>query len=311
MITKNNTSSLTKAHYLLLLFCLLLWPGMLNANQIKQVAYIGFSTDKPFWYALGKSIQEAAEKSGILLVDLTPTEPDAIAQGRLIDHAIDRGVDGLIVGADNPYTLYGALTRAKEKRIPIVAVDTKIDHPAVIAFVATDNHKGALLAGEYIVKHTKGQGKVLILGGTPDHPNGEIRRNGVTSKAKEAGMTVIFRYADWKDEMAYKIAMEELRKSKEITAVFSCWDPGIDAASHVLDRLNMPSRPILVGFDGLPRTIDYIRQGRVTATIAQDTTAMARRSVELILQVLTGQKYQQELFITPILVDSHTFDDKR
>lgn len=310
MVRTDTTSVFTRPYrmllpLLLLLCCLFLCPFSLYAKK-KYVAYIGFSTDKPFWNTLGKSIQKEADKRKILLVDLTPTEPDAMAQGRLIDHAIGRGVDALIVGANSPSTLEGSLTRAKVNNIPVVAVDTRIDHPAVVAFVATDNHKGAALAGEYIVQHTHGQGRVLILGGAPGHPNGEIRKNGVISAAKKAGMDVILRYAHWKDEIAYQIANEEFRKGALITAVFSCWDPGIDTVSHVLDRLDVRTRPILMGFDGLPRTVAYISKGRVTATVAQDTALMGKRSVELVLKILSGTAYRKESLIAPFVIDGTT-----
>ena len=287
-----------------LLLCIILFSSSyIFAADKFSVAYIGFSTDKPFWFALGNAIRKEAELNMITLLDLTPPEPNALAQARFIEHAINRKVNALIIGADTPSTLTGALNRALKEKIPIVAIDTKIAHPAVAAFVGTNNHKGARLAGEYIVKQTRGKGSVLIIGGTPDHPNGEIRKNGVASEVENAGMAVISRYAHWADEIAYLITREEFGKENDITAVFSCWDPGIDTVSYSIDGMDLKKRPILVGFDGLPRTIGYINIGKVTATVAQDLELMARRSIALVLKVLSHENYKKEELIEPYIID--------
>jgi ribose transport system substrate-binding protein len=58
-----------------------------------------------------------------------------------------------------------------------------------------------------------------------------------------------------------------------------------------------------VGFDGLPRTIKYIRQGRVTATVAQDTVQMGKQSVDLAVKVAQGKAVPAEILIAPYIID--------
>jgi ABC-type sugar transport system substrate-binding protein len=198
-----------------------------HSKEPITVAYIGFSTDKPFWVNLGKAVKQEAAHRNINLIDLTPPSPDAEMQVKFLDHAIKKKVDGVILGANNPLLLQQILSQAAQSRIPVVAIDSVINHPAIKSFVATDNAKGAALAGEYIVAQTGGKGTVLILGGTANHPNGEARRLGVTEKAAAAGMSVIFRRTDWEIENAFLATSEELNKPNKISAIFSCWDPGI------------------------------------------------------------------------------------
>jgi ribose transport system substrate-binding protein len=287
-----------------LLLCFILFPSVsVPAADQFSVAYIGFSTDKPFWFALGNAIKKEAESNRMTLLDLTPPEPNALAQAKFIEHAINRKVDALIIGADTPTALSGALDSALKEKIPVVAIDTEIEHPAVVAFVGTDNQKGAKMAGEYIAKQANGKGRVLIVGGAPGHPNGEIRKNGVAEAVKKAGMSVISRYADWKDEKAYLITRDEFGKENDITAVFACWDPGIETVGHVLEQMELKKMPILVGFDGLPRTMGYIEEGRVTATVAQNIDLMAQRSVVLVLNVLLNEEYEIEELIEPYIID--------
>ncbi|MCP4553142.1 MAG: sugar ABC transporter substrate-binding protein [Bacteroidetes bacterium] len=269
------------------------------------VAYIGFSTDRPFWVTLGKAIKEEAATWNIDLIDLTPSDPDPKLQSRLLEHAVEKQVNGIIIGAITPSSLYTALSKASQNKIPVIAVDTRIEHQAIVSFIATDNIKGAALAGRYIVDKTKGIGTVLILGGTKNHPNGEARRNGVEKEAKNAGMTVLFRRANWNDELAYKITSDELQKENDIAAIFSCWDPGIDTASHVIEKMKIKNKIVTVGFDGLTRTLEYIRDGKVDATIAQNPTIMGVKSVEILVSILNGDDFLKEILILPYLVDQN------
>lgn len=295
-----------RKHCLILtgLFCFIfLVISTSYADHQRTIAYIGFSTDKPFWVNLGKAVQREARQRDMILIDLTPPTADIELQIKFLEHAIEQQVDGIILGANSPTLLTKSLDKAALNKIPVVAIDTDINHPAIKSLVATDNVAGADLAGRYIAQRTGGKGTILILGGTKNHPNGEARRNGVTQRAEEAGMKVLFRRADWDDEKAFKITIEELGKQNDISAIFACWDPGIDTASHVVAKKFADRKLILVGFDGLDRTVNYIRQGKVTATIAQATHTMGKASVEIVEQVISGDEFSSKILIRPYLVD--------
>jgi len=289
----------------ILMLCIILYPVNTQAKNKLTVAYIGFSTDRPFWVTLGNAIKKGATTWNIDIIDLTPPDPDPKLQSKLLEHAVAKQVNGIIIGAITPSFLYTALSKASQNKIPVIAVDTKIEHHAIASFIATDNIKGATLAGQYIVDKTKGIGTVLILGGTKNHPNGEARRNGVEKEAKNAGMTVLFRRANWDDELAYKITSEELQKKNDISAIFSCWDPGIDTASHVIEKMKIKNKILTVGFDGLTRTLGYIRDGKVDATIAQNPIIMGEKSVENLVSILNGDDFLIEILISPYLVDQN------
>jgi ABC-type sugar transport system substrate-binding protein len=293
-----------------LLFCTIS-VTIVFAEQQKTVAYIGFSTDKPFWVNLGKAVRQEAARRNINLIDLTPPSPDIETQTKLLEHAIEKQVAGIILGASDPSPLHRALSKAVKRGIPVIAIDTAIEHPAVKSLVATDNAKGAALAGAYIVEKTGGKGSVLILGGTKDHPNGDLRRFGVTRKAEAAGMKVIFRQADWDDAKAFVATSEELEKENDISAIFACWDPGIDMASHVVARMGLKNNLVMVGFDGLERTLDNIEQGKVSATIAQDTDTMGKTSVEALVTIMSGESYATVTLIPPFLVDRDSLKQSR
>ena len=255
----------------------------LAANGAATIAYIGYATDRPFWLALGNALKGASDRSGHKFVDLTPPSASAALQAQVLKSVIRRkNVDGVIIGAQAPEVLLPVLNDARGHDIRIIAIDTPIGHDAIDCVIATDNLAGAVMAGEFIVDETQGKGSVLILGGTKGHPNGEARREGVTRSVEAGGMKAEFRQADWLDEKAYKYVSDALGKTNDISAIFSAWDPGIYVAAKIATDLGVHDDIVLVGFDGLPKTIDFINRGYVSATVSQDVQAMAEQSMQVL-----------------------------
>lgn len=272
-------------------------------GKYETIAYIGFAKEQqPFWTAMGKFSQEAAALRKITYLDLTPEIPSTKDQVDSLNLAIDQKVAGIIIGANLPSTLISTLEKAYLANIPVVAIDTNIDSPAVVSSISTDNLESARIAGDYIVNATNGVGTVLIICGEKTHPNSIAREMGVKQAAEKAGMNVTVRYADWEIEKAYSFTREELSKQNNITAIFGCWDPGIISAQEVVEDLGLSKKITLVGFDGLQQTYVLIQEGKISATIAQPIKQMAREGVETIIDYLNNQSVTRINSIPGILV---------
>jgi len=275
-----------------------------NGGDYKKIAYVGFGTSgQPFWVAMGKFSEEAALSRKIIFMDLTPEVSSPEAQIASLNLAIDQHVDGIILGANLPSTLLEVLDRAYKAKIPVVAIDTQVDSPAVVSYIATDNLENARVAGDFIVNATKGKGTVLILCGVETHPNSISSEKGVREKAEKAGMNVITRYADWQIEKAYQFANEELSKPNNITAIFGCWDPGIISAEKAVEDKGLRGKIILVGFDGLQEAFKEIQAGKILAVDAQPIKQEAIAGIETIIDYLNKKPVEKIKIIPGILVD--------
>ncbi len=224
-----------------------------------RIVYIGFATSNTFWNRLGAMASERADQLGIKFTDLTPPEPSPGEQKKAMDNAIVQGVDGIIIGAADNRAFGDSLDKAKAAGIPVVAVDTGIDHEKAKSLVQTDNLASARVAGQYIVDHMN-PGKVLILGGTIGLQTGNARRDGVLQVAEENGYEVIFRAADWDETKAFEITQNELAANPGITAIFACWDPGAMSAKAVVKDKGMFDDIVIMGFDGNPANLKAIKQ---------------------------------------------------
>lgn len=267
-----------------------------------RIAYTGYSTDNTFWIGVATAAADEAEKQGVEFIDMTASSPDAAAQKDAVDRAIDMGVDGIIIGSVDNRAFDASLDNAAAKGIPVVAVDTAIDHSHVSSLVQTDNLAAAGIAGDYIVEQLGGEGSVLILGGSAGHQTGNARRDGVLTAAEAAGHEVIFQICDWQDACAFETTTNFLQSNPEIKAVFSAWDPGALAAVSASKALGKLDGLVVVGFDGNPANLVAIEEGEQSATIKQDNTRMGVESVQNLLGIIKGESTPAVVPIDGILI---------
>ena len=269
-----------------------------------SLAYTGYPGGlTPFWAQMAQYIKEEATAQGVELVDLSPTVADAAQQKDSVDNAINRGVQGIIIGAIDNRAFGESLKRAAEKKIVCVAVDTAIDDPQITALAQTDNLASARVLGQYIVDNTPTKGKVLILGGTLGHQTGDARRDGVKQVLEANGFQVIFRACDWNDSKALETATNELAANKDIVAVFGCWDPGALSGLAAVKQRGLLGKVKVYGFDGLPPALKSIQDGELTATIKQDNKQMAQVIVRSVLAQIRGEQGVKKLLIDGFVID--------
>jgi ribose transport system substrate-binding protein len=282
--------------------------------QLRKVIYIGYTLEKPFWSELGKKIKSYAQINGLDIIDLTPPFlPFDKEQTQLMDYALKEKVSALILGLGSPINhikLNAILNKFKEANIPVILIDTNFPHPAVTAFITSDNLFGARLAGKYIADKMKEQKKpkALILGGEKIHPNSQLRIQGVAEAFEKEKINYRITYADWANDKAFNLSKQFLTKDTDYTAVFSCWDPGIIISEAYWRTMNSKHKIIFIGFDGLPQTIELIRLGRIDATIAQNSEKMAEQTILTTKQILNKLPFEKEQLIKPILINKQLLD---
>ncbi|MBC8375955.1 MAG: sugar ABC transporter substrate-binding protein [FCB group bacterium] len=263
----------------------------IESDNTHTIAYIGYSSTNPFWNALASSAQESAKSLNVKFLDLTASTPEMAQQKMAIDNAIIKRVDGLVVGAVDSRGLGDSFDKAQKAGIPIVTVDTRVDHPAVVSHIATDNIAAARLAGEFIANKLNNKGKVLVLGGSTGSQTADDRQKGVEEILEQhEGVEVIFRVANWDAKQANEITNNILSSHDDLGAVFAACDPMIFTAMQAVKSKEMLGDVVLVGFDAIPAVLKAINQNEIDATVRQDPGRMGLEGVKLLVSHLNGEQ---------------------
>ena len=121
-----------------------------------KVALVLKTLNHPFFVEMRRGAQEAADRLGVQLeVQAAEREIDVEKQMQIVENLIQTGIQALAITPSGSREIVAALVKARDAKIPIVIVDTRLDEAAAAAagvspatFVGSDNYEGGKLAGK-------------------------------------------------------------------------------------------------------------------------------------------------------------------
>jgi fructose transport system substrate-binding protein len=127
------------------------------ADTSKDQVLVGLITKtevNPYFVKLRQAATAEAEKQGAKLISrFGKFDGDNEGQVAAIENFISAGVKGILITPNNSTGVLGAVKKARDKGILVIALDTATDPAdAVDATLATDNFEAGVLQGEYARK---------------------------------------------------------------------------------------------------------------------------------------------------------------
>jgi len=155
-----------------------------NAAESTDQILIGLVTKtevNPFFVKMRQAAAAEAEKQGAkLIARFGKFDGDNEGQVAAIENMISAGVKGILITPNNSTGVLGAVKKARDKGILVIALDTATDPAdAVDATLATDNFEAGVLQGDYARKALGDKApKLAMLDGTPGGTVDKQRHDG-------------------------------------------------------------------------------------------------------------------------------------
>lgn len=261
---------------------------------------IGYSlktiTNDDFQLALYTAVKDAVEASGNTFVEaIAETQTGVATQVTQIEDLINSGVDALILNPMDSNACITVMEKAKEAGIPVVLIDQGIEaghEDLYITFISTDNFAAAKKAGEFMAEKLGGEGKVIIVRGANGSSAGDDRADGFKAGIEGTGLELVNEQpGDWTVDVAMQATENMLQADPDINGIFCCSDNMIAGILQALDNNDIDVADLcFVSFDGAKSGVDFIKDGKLTGTMAQFPSVIGAEAVEVILSVLNGEK---------------------
>ena len=276
------------------------------------VALVLKTLNHPFFVDMRRGAQEAADRLGVTLqVQAAEREIDVEKQMQIVENLIQTGIQALCITPSGSREIVSALVKARDARVPIVVVDTRLDRAAADAagvhaatFVGSDNYAGGKLAGEYVVKTSGGRARVAILEGIPGHETADSRLRGFKDAvaSSPAISIVASQPANWERDLGFNVFQNMLQAHGDIDHVFAASDLMALGAVEAIAAAGRTGRIRVVGFDALDDAKKAIAAGTMAASIAQFPSEMGRIAVESAVKVLHGETVPPDIGVRLELV---------
>jgi len=276
------------------------------------VALVLKTLNHPFFVDMRRGAQEAADRLGVTLqVQAAEREIDVEKQMKIVENMIQTGIQALCITPSGSREIVSALVKAKNAKVPIVVVDTRVDAKAAAdagvrteTFVGSDNYEGGKLAGEYLVKVSGGKGRVGILEGIPGHETGDSRLRGFRDAVKASpGIAIVASQpANWERDQGFNVFQNMLQAHPDIDSVFACSDLMALGAIEAIAAAGRTGKLRVIGFDALDDAKKAIAAGTMEASVAQFPSEMGRVAVESAVKVIRGETVPAEVKVKLELV---------
>lgn len=269
-------------------------PGGAGPARRLKIAVVPMGTTHEFWKSVHAGALAAARELDVDILWKGPLrETDRNEQLQIVETLAGSGIDALVLSPIDDRALLRPVAEAAAAGIPTVVFNTALDGGAAVAFVATDNVRGGVLAAREIGHLTGGRGRLILMRvtegvkGTLDREEGFLR----TIRSEFPGLEIVSdnQYGGASIETAYQTVENLLSRFGAPDAIFTPNESTTFGALRALQDHGLAGRPVHVGFDSSEKLVEALSKGQLAGLVLQDPFAMGDRSVRAAVARLRGR----------------------
>lgn len=282
---------------------------------------IGFSmsnlNDTFLNYVLNAAQEEAGARG--IEIRVENAEDDLIRQQDQINALIHNEVDGLIVIPVDTSAMQPITDAAQEAGVPLIYLnrnpytDKEEEMPEGVYFVGSEERTAGRLQMEHIGELMGEKGGIGILTGILGSEAQVQRTAGVKEVIQEKYPDIDVlaeETAKWQRDQAVSIAENWLMTyGDRINAIVSNNDEMALGALQAIQN-NGRDDMYLIGVDAIPDALTAVKEGDLAGTIFQDAEGQGGTAVEVMDQILKGNKPEEPSVLIPYeLVTNENVDE--
>ena len=250
-------------------------------------------------------LREAMFYDGVS-VEIRSAADDNRKQAEDVHYFIDKGVDLLIISANEAAPMTPIVEEAYQKGIPVILVDRKILSDKYTAYIGADNYEIGRAVGNYIASSLKGKGNVVELTGLGGSTPAMERHQGFMAAISNYPDIKLIDKADaaWEREPAEVEMDSMLHRHPKIDAVYAHNDRIAPGAYQAAKKAGREKEMIFVGIDALPgkgNGLELVLDNVLDATFIYPTNG--DKVMQLAMNILEKKSYPRETVMNTAVVD--------
>ncbi|HUE83169.1 MAG TPA: substrate-binding domain-containing protein [Pyrinomonadaceae bacterium] len=261
-------------------------------EQKRIIAVIPKGVSHFFWQSVHAGAQAAAKETNVEIVWKGPAqETDYTGQINMVEDAINRRVDGIVLAPSHRDSLVPVVERAQNNGIPVTIFDSGIGTERYVSYVATDNLQGGSIAAERLAEKLGGKGRIAILGVKAGSVSTDEREEGFqeTIKSKYPDIQIVaFQYGDADRSKSLDRAADILTANPDLNGFFASNESSTVGVVQAIKQKGLAGKVVLVGFDSSPNLIDDLRAGAIDSLVLQNPYKMGYEAVKTMVARLNG-----------------------
>jgi len=245
-------------------------PSTTEGGATIEVVTHGQASD-PFWSVFKRGVDDAAAQMGATVNYSAPAANDMTEMASLIDAAVAKAPDGLVVSVPDFGALEASLLAANEAGIPIITVNSGSDHYqeiGAITHIGQDEAVAGRAAGVRLAE--AGATHVLCIHHEQGNQGLDARCAGAQESLEEAGGTLEIVQVDLNDAAGIQSTVSStLQADDTIDAVLALGPTAASPALAAIEELGRTGDLTVATFDLSPDVIEAIIDGNMLFAVDQ------------------------------------------
>jgi ribose transport system substrate-binding protein len=304
------------------LLCVALTAGLLSEScattshePTETYVLVAANTRIPYWQSALAGLRHAGAEMKVRVDMVGPARYDPKAESEALQSAIQDKPSGILISAADPNVLSGGIDSALQQGIPVITIDADAPKSKRLFFVGSNNYEAGRLGGQLLVKLLGGKGNVVMFT-YPKQTNLTERQQGYQSIFDDYPNIKLTQAVDVQGDpaIAYTTTKQLLTAKAKVDAFVCVEAVSCPEVGEVVNESNMTGKVTIMAMDTDERTLKWIDQNLVSATIAQKPYTMAYLGLKLLDDVhhhkpasLMANFGQDPFSPFPNFVDTGTF----
>ena len=268
--------------------------GCGTATEQRTVAVIAKSVTSDFFHNMRNGVYAAATEYNVTVTfDGPENEEDYATQNRMIEQAVEDGVDAIVLSAID-YTRSDAVVEEAVRRgVKVLTVDSNIGSSAVSLFIGTDNRDAGRAAALAALDDSSTERLVNIglVNYTAETDNGRQRVEGFREYIDDIpnARVVAEITAESNTISATQAALSLLQEYPQINVLVGFNEWMTLGVGNAIRQAGVADRVRGVGFDSNVLSVSMLETGEMDALIVQNPFAIGYLSIQNAEALLSGR----------------------
>lgn len=266
-----------------------------------------------YWEDFDHAVEASAKATGMQTELAAPQSvTDYTEQAQMVENAIARHVQGIIVCPAHQLVLTSVLQKAVHAKIPVVIVGSPIALSAsdFAAFVGWDEAEAGRLAARRFEALLGGRGEVGMVGVSPTVESSSVIERGFTEEIAKAPRVklvgVKYGLSDW--ARARQAVLDLVAEHPNIKGIFTTDEFSTHAAAYAFDQPGQ-KRPLLIGVSDELQDLNGLKSGRTDALIVTNPKELGAQAMQAMRAALAGGNPGANSQLPVYIVDKQNMND--
>jgi len=234
-----------------------------------KITFIPKNLGNPYFDASDTGGQNAAKEFGGSWEQVGPTDATPDSQVSFINTATQQRTDALVISANDPSAIGGALQDAMDADIPVVTMDSDTEPEYRDLFVSQADTEGIAKAQvDLISEQIGGKGKIAILSASANATNQNAWIEEMEAQLEESHPDIELVetvYGNDDDQESFDKTAGLLQTHQDLKGIISPTTVGLAAAARYLSTSQYKGKVALTGLGTPNQMREYVKNGTVKA----------------------------------------------